>query len=305
MRLEDRGSPPSPDTSARSWSTSQRSSSRSPRSSDRRPDVSGPGRVALGAGRAPTSPPRSRSSLRSRTSRSEMGGVGPAAWPSRSGFHGWRTPLWMEFPFGLGRLIFERSGSARPSSTRGRVPPTTSREPASFRRCRSAWWSSADAFTIGQREPSAHRGDREFTSSVRGPGPSTLGGPHDRGCVSEAVCKPSSVPRALRRRGDGHPSMAGGYPTAHAADPRAGQRTSPPSRSPARVAPSYLALLRVEFAAFHSDRRLAPPAGIVTVALVLASRRTGVTRYPALRSSDFPHGETGLPAARATIRPPR
>ena len=29
--------------------------------------------------------------------------------------------------------------------------------------------------------------------------------------------------------------------------------------------------------------------GIVTVALVLASRRTGVTRYPALRSSDFPH----------------
>jgi len=30
-------------------------------------------------------------------------------------------------------------------------------------------------------------------------------------------------------------------------------------------------------------------AGIVTVALVLASRRTGVTRCPALRSPDFPH----------------
>ena len=38
------------------------------------------------------------------------------------------------------------------------------------------------------------------------------------------------------------------------------------------------------------------PAGIVTVALVLASRRTGVTRHPALRSSDFPHAATGRPA---------
>ena len=48
--------------------------------------------------------------------------------------------------------------------------------------------------------------------------------------------------------------------------------------------PSYLALLRVELAAFHSDQE----AGIVTVALVLALRRTGVTRYLALWSSDFP-----------------
>ena len=52
------------------------------------------------------------------------------------------------------------------------------------------------------------------------------------GSVSEAVCKPSSVPDALRRRGDGHPSGAAGRPTAHAADPRAGQRTSPPRRLP-------------------------------------------------------------------------
>jgi hypothetical protein len=50
-----------------------------------------------------------------------------------------------------------------------------------------------------------------------------------------------------------------------------------------------LALLRVEFAAFHSDDRLAPAVGIVTVALVLVSRRTGVTRHPALGSSDVPH----------------
>src|SRR4051812_43070390 len=112
-----------------------------------------------------------------------------------------------------------------------------------------------------------------------------------KGGVSEAVCKPSSVPGRLREPGDGHPSGAAGYPTARAADPRAGQRTSPPAN---RVAPSYLALLRVEFAAFHSGRRLAPPTGIVTVALVLASRRTGVTRYPALRSSDFPRAFHGV-----------
>jgi hypothetical protein len=42
-------------------------------------------------------------------------------------------------------------------------------------------------------------------------------------------------------------------------------------------------------------RPLARLAGIVTVALVLASRRTGVTRYPALRSSDFPHAVLGRP----------
>src|SRR5258706_8138479 len=45
-------------------------------------------------------------------------------------------------------------------------------------------------------------------------------------------------------------------------------------------------------------------SGIVTVALVLASRRTGVTRYRALGSSDFPHA-AGLPRRRAAIRPPR
>src|SRR6266576_1067708 len=69
--------------------------------------------------------------------------------------------------------------------------------------------------------------------------------------VSEAVCKPSSGPSACAA-GDGHPSEAAGCPTALAADPRAGQRTSPPTGCPARVAPSYLALLQVEFAAFHS-----------------------------------------------------
>ena len=81
-------------------------------------------------------------------------------------------------------------------------------------------------------------------------------GPSIRGCVSEAVCKPSSVAAACAVA-DGHPSEADGCPTAHAADPRAGQRTSPPSVA-RRVAPSYLALLRVEFAAFHSAAGRSP-----------------------------------------------
>ena len=91
-----------------------------------------------------------------------------------------------------------------------------------------------------------------------------------------------------------------GRPTAHAADPRAVQRTC--SRRTG-WSPSYLALLRVELAAFHSGERV---AGIVTVALVLASRRMGVTHYPALGSSDFPHlvqvalGRRGHPAVSLT-----
>jgi len=47
-----------------------------------------------------------------------------------------------------------------------------------------------------------------------------------------------------------------------------------------------------------------PQPRFVTVALVLASRRTGVTRYLALWSSDFPHA-VGLPRRRAAIRPAR
>src|SRR5829696_2925654 len=53
--------------------------------------------------------------------------------------------------------------------------------------------------------------------------------------------------------------------------------------------------------------RFTPPAeagGIVTVALVLASRRTGVTRHPALRSSDFPHATEAArdhPATSLTV----
>jgi hypothetical protein len=71
----------------------------------------------------------------------------------------------------------------------------------------------------------------------------------------------------------------------------------------ARTASSYLALLRAEFAAFHIPVRAEPGPGYVSVALVLASRRTGVTRYPALRSSDFPrsHAPMGV-ASRSSGR---
>ncbi len=84
---------------------------------------------------------------------------------------------------------------------------------------------------------------------------------------------------ASRRNGDGHPSGAVGRPTAHAADPRAGQRTSPPRTvARPRVAPSYLALLRVEFARFT-------PVG-------------GSHRRPAssLWHWSSPHGGRALPA---------
>ena len=188
-----------------------------------------------------------------------------------------------------------------PDRCRGRAASASTTSSASSRiaRCRSRWATSS------RRCRSATPASRRTSSAPTRtePAPRVGGRSRRRWSVSEAACKPSSVPRALRRRGDGHPSGAAGHPTAHAADPRAGQRTSPPLTVARRVAPSYLALLRVEFAAFHSVR-LAPPAGIVTVALVLASRRTGVTRYPALRSSDFPHAD-GLPRRRAAIRPPR
>src|SRR5206468_3695921 len=65
----------------------------------------------------------------------------------------------------------------------------------------------------------------------------------------------------------------GGHPPPLAAHPGTARAT--PS-------PPYIALLREELASFH------PLARIVTVALVLASRRTGVTRFPALWSPDFP-----------------
>ena len=123
-------------------------------------------------------------------------------------------------------------------------------------------------------------------------------------CVSEAVCTPSSVTTACAVA-DGHPSEAAGYPTALAADPRAGQRTSPPSSCLDGLRPPIWPCSGWSLPRFTPSTACAA-AGIVTVALVLVSRRTGVTRHPALRSSDVPHAANGVaPDRRAAIRPPR
>ena len=117
-------------------------------------------------------------------------------------------------------------------------------------------------------------------------------------CASEAVCKPSSVPIDA----DASSRMAillGPSVARRLLRPTRGLGSAPLPRTgrPAQVAPSYLALLRVEFARFTPPPDQWPGVGIVTVALVLVSRRTGVTRHPALWSSDFPHDEPGCPGA--------
>lgn len=57
---------------------------------------------------------------------------------------------------------------------------------------------------------------------------------------------------------------------------------------------------------FHTSPVGCPTCRLVSVALVLASRRTGVTRYPASRSSDFPRIELRVsPMGYATVRPSR
>ena len=159
--------------------------------------------------------------------------------------------------------------------------------------------------TTGRRDRrDAHRGharpDRDASGLTGRRRQRTRDGPRPEGASARWSVSRVLSHHASRRAGDDHPSVAAGRPTAHAADPRAGQRTSPPSTvARRRVAPSYLALLRVEFARFTPDDGLSR-AGIVTVALVLASRRAGVTRHPALRSSDFPHAPCGVaPTGRA------
>ena len=87
----------------------------------------------------------------------------------------------------------------------------------------------------------------------------------------------------LRRRS---PAASSGLPE----DPG----DAPVTAAEAVIAPSYSALHRVELARF-TRRPGGPGSRLVSVALVLASRRTGVTRYPASRSSDFPRVDNGFP----------
>ena len=119
--------------------------------------------------------------------------------------------------------------------------------------------------------------------------------------ASEAVCKPSSVPARLSAH-RGWPSIWGrrspdgscGRPEGWAA------HLSPAHGCPPAGCALLFGLAPGGVCPFHSGLRFAPPTGIVTVALVLASRRAGVTRHPALRSSDFPHaiGRVAPPMTR-------
>ena len=173
---------------------------------------------------------------------------------------------------------------------------------------RSCFEAASRQFTVEDRsipdvrETMGHR--------LRPPGGST-GGHFTHGISgvsASAVCKPSSVPiDAEAPSGDGHPSQAAGRPTAHAADPRAGQRASPPAGRPARVTPSYLALLRVEFARFTPP----PTRGSATASslwhwsssrdgrVLPATLRCGARTF--LTPTDAGHPDR----CRATIRPAR
>ena len=118
--------------------------------------------------------------------------------------------------------------------------------------------------------------------------------PPGRGSASEATCTPGSVPRSPRwGYGDGHPSGAAGCPAARAADPRAPTAR----RCPGKPGLALLFGLAPGRACRVSPRFRSPGRGLVSVALVLASRRTGVTRYPAPWSPDVPHAP-GCPVTR-------
>jgi len=107
-----------------------------------------------------------------------------------------------------------------------------------------------------------------------------------RQSASETVCKPSPVPPLARRRRSS--IWDRGCPRPRAADPRTRRRRPVHARPRAPCRSSYLALHQVELARFTRSGTASRPDRFVTVALVLASRRTGVTRYPASGSSDFP-----------------
>ena len=66
--------------------------------------------------------------------------------------------------------------------------------------------------------------------------------------------------------------------------------------------PPYSTLLQAEFAAFHPTAEPKLCGGLVSVALVRALRRTGVTRCLAPRSPDFPRRPRKGDAA---VRPSR
>ena len=163
--------------------------------------------------------------------------------------------------------------------------------PGARRRCHWATWRPRDGSAIRAAIRASSAPTRTDTSA-------SASFTRVRCEASASARRPvSRVLSRGRNHGDGHPSTVDGCPSPLAADPRAGRRTPSAAslRTPRR--PSYLALHQVELARFTRPRRPKPTCRFVTVALVLASRRTGVTRYPASRSSDFPRAIPGLPDA--------
>jgi len=124
--------------------------------------------------------------------------------------------------------------------------------------------------------------------------------PEDRSFVVDRTDKPSSVSRRGRPRHDGdHSSRTPVAGTSHQR-PTQGHRAGSPS-APCGASPLYAVLLRVGFAmplALPSARwALTPPfhpygprraRGLFSVALSSRFPSPGVTRHPALWSSDFP-----------------
>ena len=161
-----------------------------------------------------------------------------------------------------------------------------------------------------RRRRPASASPRERTSSDRDAGSRRPYRPRlcRRSFVSEAVCKPSSVTRRTEvHRVDGHPSEAGGRPTAHAADPRAGQRASPPRRLPAaRLRPPIWPCSGWSLPRFTPFAD--PKAGDRHRHCGTGPRLTADGRYPPPCAAELglsSRHRRVTPARRATIRPPR
>ena len=177
-----------------------------------------------------------------------------------------------------------RSGRSRcrwAISTRPRRSATPARRPTSSGPTRT-------------RRPPTHRGGRVAQRAT-----DPVGRAGDR--ASEAVCKPSSVPRSLagtvihldRRSPGGSCGRPEGW-AAHLSPVGTSRRR--------RVAPSYLALLRVEFAAFHPGRRSGRTRLCGTGPRLAADGRYPL---PCAEELGLSSSRIGGPTRRATVRPPR
>jgi len=174
-----------------------------------------------------------------------------------------------------GRIDGYQSRRGRCGRPNGHDPVQVVAQPLRFGRSRECQSPAGLASTSRPhgRVPVARRSRESVTATARQ-------------SASETVCKPSPVPPLARRRRSS--IWDRGCPRPRAADPRTRRRRPVHARPRAPCRSSYLALHQVELARFTRSGTASRPDRFVTVALVLASRRTGVTRYPASGSSDFP-----------------